>query len=128
MVAGAQIEQVVRGRRQGAVKGRGLQQPLQHPARASVLEALVRGQRVLGPVPSVAELADVQSIGLLMLVLEVSFQGIVTRECPAAVWTLLGLVDAAGSWRRHTEGRDSFVSDAKYGGRVEIGLMVLFAR
>lgn len=63
------------------------------------------GQRVFGPVPPVAELAHVERVRLLVLVLEVSFQGIVTREGPAAVGTLLGLVDPASCGRRHTEGR-----------------------
>lgn len=108
VVAGAQIEQVVRGGRQRAVQRRRLQEPLQHPARAAVLQTLVGCERVLRPVPPVAELADVQRVGLLVLVLEVSFQRIVTRKCPAAVRTLLGLVDAAGRWRRHTEGRYSW--------------------
>lgn len=107
VVAGAQVEEVVRGGGQRAVQCRRLQQPLQHAAGAAVLQALMGGQGVLGPVPSVAELADVQGVGLLMLVLEVSFQGIVTRECPAAVRTFLRLVDAAGRRRRHTEGRYS---------------------
>lgn len=73
-----------------------------------MLQTLVRGERVLGPVPPVTELAHVQSVGLLVLVLEVSFQGIVTRECPAAVGTLLRLVDAAGGRRGHAEGRYSW--------------------
>lgn len=107
VVAGAQVEQMVRRGRQRAVQRRGFQEALQHATGASVLETLVRGQGVLSPVPSVAELTDVQGVGLLVLVLEVSFQGIVTRECPAAVGTLLRLVDAAGRRRRHTEGRYS---------------------
>lgn len=104
-VLGAQVEQVVRAGRQRRVQRRRLQQPLQHAAGAAVLQALVRGQRVLGPVPPVTELAHVQRVRLLVLVLEVSFQGIVTRECPAAVRTLLWLVDTAGGGRGHTEGR-----------------------
>lgn len=107
VVTGAQVEEVVRGRGQRAVQGRGLQQPLQHAAGAAMLQALVRRQRVLGPVPPVAELAHVQRVRLLVLVLEVSLQGIVTRECPAAVRTLLGLVDAPGGGRGHAEGRHS---------------------
>lgn len=103
----AQVEQVVRRRRQRALQRRRLQQPLQHAAGAAVLQALVRRQGVLGPVPSVAELAHVQGVGLLVLILEVSLQGIVTRERPAAVGTLLRLVDPAGGGRGHTEGRDS---------------------
>lgn len=129
VVAGAEVEQVVRRRGQRAVQRRRLQQPLQHAAGAAVLQTLVRGQRVLGPVPPVAELAHVQRVGLLVLVLEVSFQRVITRECPAAVRTLLGLVDAAGCGRGHTEGRYSFVIDGKNGGRVLVGLvLVLFAR
>lgn len=107
MLAGAQVEQVVRRGRKSAVQCRRLQQPLEHAARAAVLQALVRRQRVLRPVSPVAELAHVQRVGLLVLVLEVSFQGIVTRECPAAVGTLLRLVDSAGRRRGHTEGRYS---------------------
>lgn len=104
---GAQVEQMMGRRRQGAVQRGRLQQSLQHAAGASVLEALVRGQRVLGPVPPVTELTDVKRVGLLVLVLEVSFQGIVTRECPAAIGTFLGLVDTACCRRGHTEGRNS---------------------
>lgn len=105
MVAGAEVEEMVWRRRQRRVQRRGLQQALQHAAGAAVLQALVRGQRVLRPVPPVAEFAHVQRVRLLVLVLEVSFQGIVTRECPAAVWTLLWLVDTACGRRWHTEGR-----------------------
>lgn len=105
VVAGAEVEQVVRRRRQRRVQRRGLQQALEHAAGATVLQALVRRQRVLRPVPPVAELAHVQRVRLFVLVLEVSFQGIVTRECPAAVGTLLWLVDTACGGRWHTEGR-----------------------
>lgn len=55
----------------------GLQQPLQHAARAAVLEAPVRRQRVLGAVPAVAELAHVEGVRFLVLVLEMTLQGVV---------------------------------------------------
>lgn len=112
-VLGAQVEQVVRRGRQRAVQRRRLQQPLQHAAGAAVLQALVRRQRVLGAVPPVAELAHVQRIRLLVLILEVSLQGIVTRKCPAAVGTLLRLVDPAGGGRGHTKGRDSWKPETR---------------
>lgn len=72
VLAGRQVEQVVRRRRQRALERRRLQQPLEHAAGAAMLQTLVRGQRVLGAVASMAELAHVQSVGLLVLVLEVS--------------------------------------------------------
>lgn len=103
----AQVEQVVRRGRQRAVQRRRLQQPLQHAAGAAVLQALVRRERVLGAVSPVAELAHVQRVRLLVLVLEVSLQRVVAGECPAAVRTLLRLVYSAGCRRRHTEGRYS---------------------
>lgn len=64
----------------------------------------MRCQRVLGPVPAMTELADVQSVRLLVLVLEVPFEGIVTAEGSSAVGALLGLVDAPRRWRRHPYG------------------------
>lgn len=118
MVAGAQVEQVVRRRGQSALQRRRLQQPLQHTARAAMLQALVRRKRVLSAVSPMTELAYVQRVGLLVFVLEMSFKRVITRECPAAVGTLLGLVDAARCRRRHAKWRDSFVAVARDGGAV----------
>lgn len=57
------------------------------------------GQRVLGAIPSMTKLAHVQRVRLLVLVLEMSLQRVVARECPTAVRTLLRFVDAsAGRW------------------------------
>lgn len=42
-----------------------------------MLQALVRGERVLGAVPAVAELAYVQGVRLLVLILEMTLQGVV---------------------------------------------------
>ncbi|KAK9885304.1 hypothetical protein WA026_010798 [Henosepilachna vigintioctopunctata] len=69
-----------------------------------MLEALVRGQGVLGAITSVAEFTYVQRVGLLVLVLEVALEGVVAAERPAAVGALLGLVDASRSWWRHPHG------------------------
>lgn len=84
--------------------GGGLEQSLEHTAGTPVLEALVRGQGVLGPVPPVAELAHVECVGLFVLVLEVAFKGVVAAEGAPAVWTLLRFVDASGSGRGHSYG------------------------
>lgn len=59
----------------------------------------MRGQAVFGPVPPPAELAHVQRVGPLVLVLEVSLQRVVAAERPSAVRTVLWLVDAAVGWR-----------------------------
>lgn len=64
-----------------------------------MLQALVRGQAVLGPVPSPAELAHVQRVGPIVLVLEVSLKRVVAAERPSAVRTVLWFVDAAVGWR-----------------------------
>jgi len=56
---------------------RGLEESLEHAARAAVLQALVRRQRVLRAVLSLAELADVVRVRLLVLVLVVALQGVV---------------------------------------------------
>lgn len=48
-----------------------------------------------------AELAHVQCVGLLVLVLEMALERVVAAEGASAVGTLLGLVDAPCSWRRH---------------------------
>lgn len=75
------------------------EQPLQHSAGSPVLQTLVRGQTVLRAVPAMAEFAHVQRVRLLVLVLKMSFQRVVARECAMAVGTLLRLVDAtAGRW------------------------------
>lgn len=86
---------------QDALDRRGLQQPLQHPGGASMLQTFVGRQRVFGPVSTMTKLAHVQRVRLLVLVLEVSFQRVVTAERPSTVGTLLGLVDAPARWRRH---------------------------
>lgn len=51
---------------------RGLEQSLQHAARTAMLQALVGGQGVLRSIPAMAKLADVEGVGLLVLVLKVS--------------------------------------------------------
>jgi hypothetical protein len=66
-----------------------------------VLQALVRRERVLGAVAPVAELAHVQRVGLLVLVLEVPLERVVAAEGAPAVGALLGLVDASRRRRRH---------------------------
>lgn len=70
-----------------------------------MLQALVRGERVLGAVPSVAELAHVQSVRLLVLVLEVPLERVVAGEGAPAVGALLRLVDPARCRRRHAQRR-----------------------
>lgn len=81
--------------------GGGFEQTLEHTAGAAVLEALVRGKRVLGAVPPMAELANVQRVRLLVLVLEVPLERVVTREGSPAVRALLRLVYSPGGGRRH---------------------------
>lgn len=88
---------------QAVLDGRRLEQPLEHAARAAVLQALVRRQRVLGAVPPVAELAHVQRVRLLVLVLEVPLQRVVAREGAPAVGALLRLVDAPARGRWHAQ-------------------------
>lgn len=66
-----------------------------------MLEALVCGQGVLGAVPTVAEFADVERVRLLVLVLEVTLQGVVAAEGATAVRALLWLVDAPRGRRWH---------------------------
>lgn len=56
---------------------RGLEEPLEHAAGAAVLKTLVRRQRVLGTIRTIAELADVERVRLLVFVLEVTFEGVV---------------------------------------------------
>lgn len=77
MVGPAEVEQVMRRGRQRRLQSRSLQQSLEHAAGAAVLQTLMRRERVLGAVPPVAELAHVQRVRLLVLVLEVSFQRVV---------------------------------------------------
>lgn len=103
MLGSRQVEEVVRGGRQRALQRRGLEQALQHAAGAAVLKALVGGQRVLGAVAAVAELAHVQRVRLLVLVLEMALEGVVAGEGAAAVGALLRLVDAPRCGRRHAE-------------------------
>lgn len=90
-----------RRRAKHALDGRGFEQTFEHAAGAPMLEALVRRERVFGTVSAVAELADVERVGLLVLVLEVALERVVAGEGAAAVGALLGLVDASGSGRRH---------------------------
>lgn len=61
----------------------------------------MRGERVLGAVSPVAELAHVQRVGLFVLVLEVPLERVVAAEGAATVGALLRLVDAPGGGRRH---------------------------
>lgn len=68
-----------------------------------MLKALVGRQRVLGAIPTVTELANVQRVRLLVFVLEMAFQRVVTREGTPAVRTLLRLVDAAAGRWWHSE-------------------------
>lgn len=56
---------------------RGLEESLEHAAGAAVLKTLVRRQRVLGTIRTIAELADVERVRLLVFVLEVTFEGVV---------------------------------------------------
>lgn len=104
-------------RPQHALDGRRLEQSLEHAAGAAVLQALVRRQRVLGPVPAVAELADVQRVRLLVLVLEVALEGVVAAEGAPAVGALLRLVDAPRRRRRHTYGGACNITGYRADGR-----------
>lgn len=104
-VVGTQVEQVVRCGLQCRVQRRRLQQALEHATGATVLQTLVRCERVLGAVPPVAELAHVQRVRLLVLILEVPLQRVVAGEGAPAVGTLLGLVDATGRGRWHAQRR-----------------------
>jgi len=54
--------------------GRCLEQTFQHAAGATMLQALVRRQGVLGAIPPMAELTHIQCVRLLVLVLEVPLQ------------------------------------------------------
>lgn len=83
------------GRGGGGGRG-GFHETLERDRRAPVLQALVRGQAVLGPVPPPAELAHVRRRARpAVLVQEVPFQRVVAAERPPAVRTVLWLVDAA---------------------------------
>lgn len=68
-----------------------------------MLQAFVRCQGVLRAVSPVTELAHVERVGLLVLVLEVSFERVVAGERSSAVRTLLRLVDSARCRWRHPE-------------------------
>lgn len=60
----------------------------------------MRREAVLGAVPPVAKLAHVERVRLLVLVLEVTLQRVIARECAMAVGTLLGFINATtGRWR-----------------------------
>lgn len=84
-----------------------------------MLQTLVRGERVLGPVTSVTELAHVERVGLFVLVLEVSLERVVAGEGAPTIGTLLGLVDAAGCGGRHTHRRRACKTHPHFGGRRE---------
>lgn len=79
----------------GGDGGGGFHQTFERDRRAAVLQALVRGQAVLGPVSPPAELARVQRVRPAVLVQEMPFQRVVAAERPPAVRTVLWLVDAA---------------------------------
>lgn len=68
-----------------------------------MLQTLVRGQRVLCAISTVTELAHVQRIRLLVLVLEVALQRVVAGERAPTVRTLLRLVDASAGRGRHAQ-------------------------
>lgn len=78
----------------------GFQKTLERDRRAPVLQALVRCQAVLRPVPPPAELAHVQGVGPIVLVLEVPLQWVIAAERPLAVRAILWLVDTAIGCRR----------------------------
>lgn len=90
-------------RPQHALDRRGFEQPLEHPAGPAMLQTLVRGERVLSAIPSVAKLAHVQRIRLFVLVLKMSLQRVVAAEGASAVGALLGLVNAPRGGRRHPD-------------------------
>lgn len=79
-----------------------LQKALEHTTGASVLQAFVGREGVLRAVATVAKLAHVQRIRLLVLVLEVALKRIVAGEGAPAVRALLGLVYTASRGRRHS--------------------------
>ena len=80
---------------------RGLKQPFQHTTGASMLETLVRSQRVLCAVPAIAKFTHVERIRLLVLVLKMTFQRIVAGEGTSAVRTFLRFVYTTSRWRWH---------------------------
>lgn len=86
---------------QDVLDGRRLEQSLEHATGASMLQALVGCQGVLGAIAPVAEFAHIQRVRLLVLVLEVPLKRVVARERSPAVRTLLRLVYPAGSGGRH---------------------------
>lgn len=65
-----------------------------------MLKTFVSGQRVLGAVFPLAELADIEGVRPLVLILEMPLKGVVAAEVPLAERTLLWLVDPAshGWW------------------------------
>lgn len=66
-----------------------------------MLQALVRSQRILGAITTMAEFAHVQRVRLFVFILEVTFERVVAAEGATAVRTLLRLVDAARGGRGH---------------------------
>lgn len=86
------------------MEGRGrLEETLEHATGATVLQALVCRQAVLGTVATLAELAHVQLVRAFVLVLEVALEGIVAGKGAAAVGALLRLVDATCRRRGNAE-------------------------
>lgn len=81
-----------------------LEESFQHTTGAPVLQALVRRQWVFGPVAAVTKFAHVQSVTLLVFVLEVSFEWVVAGKRSSTVRTFLRLVDPATCRRWHTQG------------------------
>lgn len=69
-----------------------LEQPLQHSTGASMLKTFVRGQTILGPIAATAELTHIQCVRAFMFILEVTFQGVITWEGAATVWTFLRFI------------------------------------
>lgn len=81
--------------------GGGLEETFEHAAGAAMLKTLVGGERVLGAVAPIAELADVECVRLLVLVLEMALERVVAGEGAPAVGAFLRLVYAAGRGRWH---------------------------
>lgn len=90
-----------RGDAEDALDGRRLEQSLEHATGAPMLKTLVGSERVLGAIPSMAELAEVESVRLLVLVLKVPLERVVAAKGAPTVRALLRFVDASGSGRRH---------------------------
>lgn len=68
-----------------------------------MLETLVGGQRVLGAIATVTKLAHVQRVGLLVFVLEMTFQRIVAGKGSSTVRTFLWFINATAGRRWHPE-------------------------